>query len=150
MRVETILLRAQRDGAKTDMLPRIAAAARKIEELGFDGCATPETGNDPFLPLVVTAEHTERISLGTNVAIAFPRSPMVVAQMSWDLQRFSSGRFRLGLGTQVKGHNERRYATPWVGPPGPRMREYVLCLKSIFRTFQDGRTSCFDGKYSSR
>lgn len=115
----------------------IAQSARRIEELGFDGILSSETaGHDPFFPLLIAAEHTKRIGLSTGIAVAFPRSPMVIAQMAWDLQRLSRGRFALGLGTQVKGHNERRYATPWTAPPGPRMREYVQCLKSIFQTFQ--------------
>jgi len=118
----------------------IAENARRFEALGFGALMMPEAGHDPFLPLMVAAEHTQRVYLGTNVAIAFPRSPMVTAQMSWDLQRFSGGRFLLGLGTQVKGHNERRYSTPWPSPPGPRLREYVLCLQAIFRTFQNGNT----------
>ncbi len=117
----------------------IAAAARKIEETGFDSILAPEAGgHDPFFPLLIAAEHTKRIGLSTGVAVAFPRSPTVVAQMAWDLQRFSGGRFRLGLGTQVKGQNERRFCTPWPSPPGPRLREYVLCLKAIFYTFQNG------------
>jgi probable F420-dependent oxidoreductase len=116
----------------------IAAAARRIEALGFDGIISSETaGHDPFLPLLVAAEHTERIRLATGIAVAFPRSPMAVAQVAWDLQRFSGGRFCLGLGTQVKRHNERRYGVPWTGPPGPRMREYVGCLRAIFETFQN-------------
>jgi alkanesulfonate monooxygenase SsuD/methylene tetrahydromethanopterin reductase-like flavin-dependent oxidoreductase (luciferase family) len=118
----------------------IAAAARKREELGFDGILSPETaGHDPFFPLLIAAEHTTRVTLSTGIAVAFPRSPMVVAQMAWDLQRFSGGRFQLGLGTQVKGHNERRYGTPWLGAPGPRMREYVLCMQAIFKTFQNNK-----------
>jgi probable F420-dependent oxidoreductase len=152
MRVETLLglepdqYAGRAPGATS--IGRIAAAAAKIEELGFDGVTTPETGRDPFLPLVVAAEHTRRVSLGTNVAIAFPRSPLVVAQMAWDLQRFSGGRFQLGLGTQVKGHNERRYATPWTAPPGPRLREYLLCLKAMFQTFQSGGApSVFSGQH---
>jgi probable F420-dependent oxidoreductase len=128
-------------------LQALAAAARTIEELGFDGATTPEAGHDPFLPLAVAAEHTKRIKLGTNVAIAFPRSPMVVAQMAWDLQAFSGGRFQLGLGTQVKGHNERRYSTPWTAAPGPRLREYVLCLKAMFETFQNGERPSFSGQH---
>lgn len=116
----------------------LAKAARRLEDLGFDGIISSETaGHDPFFPLLVAAEHTERVSLSTGVAVAFPRSPMVVSQMAWDLQRFSGGRFRLGLGTQVKGHNERRYGVPWTAPPGPRMREYVECLRAIFHTFQN-------------
>ena len=93
-------------------------------------------GHDPFLPLMIVAEHTQQMRFGTAVAIAFPRSPMVTAQIAWDLQRFSGGRFILGLGTQVKGHNERRYSTAWPSPPGPRLRDYILTLKAIFETFQ--------------
>ena len=130
-------------------IPGIAATARKIEEVGFDGILSPETaGHDPFFPLLVAAEHTRRVSLNTGIAVAFPRSPMVTAQMAWDLQRFSGGRFCLGLGTQVKAHNERRYGMPWTGPPGPRMREYVQCLQAIFKTFQNNKQpTYFEGKY---
>lgn len=127
----------------------LGKAAHRLEELGFDGIIGCETaGHDPFFPLVAAAEHTTRVTLGTGVAVAFPRSPMVVAQMAWDLQRFSAGRFRLGLGTQVKGHNERRYGTPWNAPPGPRMREYLLCLQAIFKTFQNSKQpTYFEGKH---
>src|SRR2546422_6223681 len=89
----------------------IAAAARQAEEVGFDGVLVPEAGgHDPFFPLLIAAANTTRIKLRTGIAVAFPRSPMVMAQIAWDLQRFSDGRFELGLGTQVKGQNERRYA----------------------------------------
>jgi probable F420-dependent oxidoreductase len=135
-------------GQETISVGGIAAAARKIEELGFDGATTPEAGHDPFLPLVVAAEHTTRLTLATNVAIAFPRSPLVTAQIAWDLQQLSGGRFRLGLGTQVKGHNERRYCAPWTAPPGPRLREYIQCLRSMFQTFQSGeQPSFFKGQH---
>ena len=126
----------------------IAANARRAEELGFDGVHILGGAHDPFVHLVIAAEHTSRLGLATNVTIAFPRSPMMMAEASWDLQRFSGGRFRLGLGTQVKAHNERRYSTPWVGPPGPRLREYVLCLKAIFQTFKNPRQpTYFTGQY---
>ncbi|MBT38201.1 MAG: LLM class F420-dependent oxidoreductase [Deltaproteobacteria bacterium] len=127
----------------------LAATARKLEGLGFDGIISSETaGHDPFFPLLIAAEHTERVQLTTGVAVSFPRSPMSVAQMAWDLQRLSGGRFALGLGTQVKGHNERRYGTPWTGPPGPRMREYIQCLQAIFRTFQNrDEPSYFEGEH---
>jgi len=130
-------------------LEGLAAAARRLEDLGFDGILSAETaGHDPFFPLIVAAEHTQRIGLRTGIAVAFPRSPMVVAQMAWDLQRFSEGRFRLGLGTQVKRHNERRYGAPWTAPPGPRMREYLLCLRAIFKTFQNReQPSYFEGEH---
>jgi probable F420-dependent oxidoreductase len=131
----------------TGTLQIIAEAARRIEEWGFDGLTTPETGHDPFMPCAIAAEHTSHVTLGTNVAIAFPRSPMTVAQIAWDLQRWSGGRFKLGLGTQVKGHNERRYSAPWTGPAGPRMREYVQCLRAIFATFQSGSVIPFRGEY---
>jgi len=153
VRVETGLLTLETDqyagkGQAATSPRAIAAAARTIEALGFDGTTMPEAGYDPFLPLMVAAEHTQRIGLATNVAIAFPRSPMVVAQLAWDLQKYSDGRFQLGLGTQVKGHNERRYSTPWTAPPGPRLREYLRCLQAIFATFQHGeRPTYFEGKH---
>lgn len=98
-------------------LARIASEARRCEDLGFDGITSAEAGHDPFLPLAVAAGHTTRVTLGTNVAIAFPRSPMVSAQLAWDLQQLSGGRFQLGLGTQVKPHVERRYGATWNAPP---------------------------------
>ncbi len=127
----------------------IAKAARRIEDLGFDGIISCETaGHDPFFPLLIAAEHTQRVTLSTGVAVAFPRSPMVVAQMAWDLQRFSAGRFQLGLGTQVKGHNERRYGVPWTAPPGPRMRDYLHCVQAIFKTFQNSKQpTYFEGRH---
>jgi probable F420-dependent oxidoreductase len=153
MRVETGLLNLETEqyagsGQVAATIGGIAANARAIEDLGFDVATMPEAGYDPFLPLMVAAEHTQRLRLATNVAIAFPRSPMVVAQLAWDLQRYSGGRFQLGLGTQVKGHNERRYSTPWTAPPGPRLREYLLCLQAIFASFQNGKQpTYFEGKH---
>ncbi len=129
MQVETTIL--------AQNLVAYAEQARRLEEIGYDSVVTPEAGHDPFLPLTVVAEHTQKMKFGTAVAIAFPRSPMVTAQLAWDLQRFSGGRFILGLGTQVKGHNERRYSTPWPSPPGPRFKDYILTMKAIFKTFQE-------------
>ncbi len=150
MRVQTVMMAPDTDQYAGDGQARIgveeiAAAARKAEALGFDGVTMPEAGHDPFLPLAIAAEHTERVALGTNVAIAFPRSPMVTAQLAWDLQQFSGGRFQLGLGTQVRGHVERRYVSTWTGPPGPRLREYVQCVKAIWDTFQTGARPAFEG-----
>ena len=139
MKVETALVAPTIEG--------IGEAARRIEEAGYDSVITPEAGHDPFLPLMIIAEHTKRLRFGTGVAIAFPRSPFVTAQIAWDLQRYSGGRFMLGLGTQVKGHNERRYSTPWPSPPGPRLREYILCLKAIFNTFQTSARPAYQGKH---
>lgn len=130
-------------------MEEIAAAAREVEELGFDGALVPEAGgHDPFFPLLIAAGATRRISLCTGIAVAFPRSPMVMAQIAWDLQHFSGGRFQLGLGTQVKAHNDRRYAAPWTAPPGPRLREYLLCMRAMFATFCDGaHPTFFTGKH---
>jgi probable F420-dependent oxidoreductase len=150
MRVETGLVgHPFQPGFVAPGIHQIAATARRLEDLGFDGVGTAEAGgHDPFLPLAVAAEYTERVTLGTGVAVAFPRSPMVMAQIAWDLQRFSGGRFRLGLGTQDQAHNEGRFCIPWMGPPGPRIREYVLCLKSIFQTFRNvAQPTYFTGQY---
>ena len=127
----------------------IAAATRKIEELGFDGVLVPEAGHDPFMPLLIAAEHSESLTLRTGVALAFPRSPGAVAYAAWDLQRYSKGRFLLGLGTQVKAHNERRYGVPWDSPAGPRLRDYLGHLKAMFATFQseDGRAVPYAGEH---
>jgi probable F420-dependent oxidoreductase len=135
------------DGIKQASVGDIAAASRRLESLGFDGITAPEAGHDPYLPLAIAAEHTEHVSLGTNVAIAFPRSPMVTAQLAWDLQHYSGGRFKLGIGTQVKPHVVRRYASSWEGPPGPRLREYILCMKAMFASFQDGEKPGFRGDH---
>lgn len=139
MRVGIALIETYRFARASDAfgIAGLAARARCIEALGFDSILASETsGHDPFFPLLIAAEHTQRVRLETGVAIAFPRAPLVVAQMAWDLQRFSNGRFALGLGTQVKGHNERRYGVPWTGSPGPRLRDYLACLRAIFETFQ--------------
>lgn len=127
-------------------LRQVAAAARRAEALGYDGAVSTDGTHDGFLPLLLAAEHTERLELGNAVAIAFPRSPMITAVLAWDLAAFSGGRFNLGLGSQVKGHNERRYSVRWTAP-GPRMREYVLCLRAIWDTFQKGSRPSFQGEH---
>jgi probable F420-dependent oxidoreductase len=124
----------------------IPEAARRAEALGFAGVMAPEIQNDPFIPLAFAATATERIRLGTAVAIAFPRSPMMVANLSYDLQRNSRGRFVLGLGTQVKGHNERRFSVRWESP-GPRMREYVEALRAIWRCWEYKEPLRYEGKF---
>lgn len=115
----------------------IPTAAREAEAMGFAGLWTAETQHDPFLPLALAAAATERIELGTAIAVAFPRAPFTVAETAWDLAANSNGRFILGLGTQVKGHNERRFSVAWTAP-GPRLRDYIRCLRAIFQFWQDG------------
>jgi len=124
----------------------IPEVARRAEAIGFAGVLAPEIQNDPFIPLALAATATERVRLGTAVAIAFPRSPMVVANLCFDLQRNSRGRFVLGLGTQVKGHNERRFSVRWESP-GPRMREYVQALRAIWRCWERQEPLAYQGRF---
>ena len=134
-------------GLSTRNLRDVPAAAKAAEDAGFDAIWTAEAGNDGFLPLALIAEHTKRIKMGPSVAIAFPRSPMAMAYTAWDLAGVSEGRFILGLGTQVKGHNERRFSVKWEAPV-PRLREYVLSLRAIFKCWAEGGTRLkFEGKY---
>ena len=99
-----------------------AGRARELEDLGYDGLITAETGHDPFLPLVIAAEHTERIELGTGIAVAFARTPMLTANTAYDLQRHSEGRFSLGLGSQIKPHIEQSLLDAVVAPGGAHAR----------------------------
>lgn len=124
-------------GVMADDLWRVPAHVRRLEALGYSAVISPETNRDAFLPLVLAAEHSTRLGLGTSVAIAFPRAPMVVAQIGWDLQRFSKGRFFLGLGSQVRKHNEQRFGIEWT-PPVKRMREYIQTLRAVWDTWQTG------------
>jgi len=114
-----------------------ADIAARAEELGFNAIWTSETAHDPFLPLVPAAMATSRIRLGTAVAIAFPRSPTVTAYTAFDLARESRGRFILGLGTQVKPHIERRFATTWDAPV-ERLRDYIGAVRAVWHCWQSG------------
>ena len=111
--------------------------AQDAEASGFDGVQANELRHDLFMPLGFAALATQRIELATSVAIAFPRSPMIVANQAWDLHRHSHGRFTLGLGSQVRAHNERRFSTPWVSPAA-RMADYIAALRAIFRCWEYG------------
>ncbi len=127
-------------------LPTITALARTAESIGAAAVWTPETGHNSFLPLVLAAEHTQQIQLGTAVAIAFPRSPMITAQIAWDLAAYSGGRFVLGLGTQVKAHIERRFSTPW-DAPAARLRDYIAALRAIWASWQTGERLNYRGTH---
>lgn len=124
----------------------VPALARAADAIGFAGLWTAETSHDPYLPLALAAEHSERIELGTAIAVAFPRSPLVHAQIAWDLAAQSNGRFILGLGTQVKGHNERRFGIAWEAP-GPRLREMIVCIRAIWDCWQNGVKPHFEGRH---
>ena len=124
----------------------VAEHARRAEAAGFDGVVSFEIANDPFAPLVLAATATERVRLGTAIAVCFPRSPMVMANIARDLHAETRGRFTLGLGTQVKGHNERRFSVPWTAPL-PRLREYILALRAIWKCWETGEKLAFEGQH---
>jgi len=127
-------------------LPGIVEVGHAAEELGFAGLWTSETKHDSFLPLAVAANATESLDLGTSIAIAFSRSPMTTAQVAWDLQDLSGGRFILGLGTQVKAHIQRRFSMPW-DKPASRLRDYVLALRAIWESFQTEGPLNYEGEF---
>ena len=127
-------------------LKEVPAAARGAEAEGYDGIVAPENQHDPFLALAVAGAATERIELHTGVAIAFARTPMAVAEVGWDMAGSTGGRFVVGLGSQVRAHNERRFSVAWT-PPAPRMREYVQVLRAIWRSWKDGEKPAYEGQH---
>ncbi len=127
-------------------LESVPEGARRADEMGYDFVSCGELSHDSILTMTVAAAHSERVELQTSVTIAFPRSPMVLAMEAWDLQHFSKGRFTLGLGSQVKGHNERRFGMPWVPGPATRMKEYIRMMRAIWDTWQNGAKPGFVGK----
>ena len=127
-------------------LKQMPELARFADQTGFDGIWTFETAHEPFLPLVLAAEHSQRLTVGTSIAVAFARSPAILASIAWDLARFSRGRFILGLGTQVKGHNERRFGVKW-DKPVEKMREVILAVRAFWECWQNGTRLNFQGEY---
>ncbi|MBH80395.1 MAG: LLM class F420-dependent oxidoreductase [Gammaproteobacteria bacterium] len=123
--------------------PQQAAAA---EAAGFDCVTCGELAHDSILTMALAATSTERIGLQTSVTIAFPRSPMVLAMEAWDIHEMSGGRFAIGLGSQVKGHNERRFGGTWA-PPAPRMREYIQMMRAVWDSWTTGEPPQFLGKH---
>lgn len=122
------------------------ALTRAAEAIGFDGIWTSETAHDAFLPLVLAAEHSERVTLGTSIAVAFPRTPAILAHIAWDLAHYSEGRFIMGLGPQVKGHNERRLGVKWERPVA-KMREIILAMRAFWDCWQNGAKLNFRGEF---
>src|SRR5215213_2967571 len=127
-------------------LPTIDEVGHAAESMGFAGLWTSETKHDSFLPLAVAGNSTRNLGLGTSIAIAFSRSPMTTAQISWDLQDHSGGRFILGLGTQVRAHIERRFSMPW-GRPAARLKDYILALRVIWQSFQTEDALNYEGEF---
>jgi probable F420-dependent oxidoreductase len=126
----------------------VVEEARRHEKAGYDGLWASESSHDPFLPLLLAAEHTERLEVGTAIAVAFARSPMQLAYTAHDLQSYSGGRFTLGLGSQIKPHIERRFSMPW-SHPAPRMREFIGALHAVWAAWNDGAELDFRGDFYS-
>lgn len=127
-------------------LQAVPTVARELEELGYDGAFSAETAHDPFFPLLLAAEHTERLELITGIAVAFARNPMTLANIGYDLQSYSQGRFVLGLGSQIKAHIEKRFSMPW-SHPAARMRELILAMRAIWACWNDDEKLDFRGEF---
>ncbi|HSL59708.1 MAG TPA: LLM class F420-dependent oxidoreductase [Acidimicrobiales bacterium] len=134
------------DGGIAGGLSGAGESARRAEEAGYDGVWSAETSHDPFFPLLLAAEHTERLELGTGIAVAFARNPMTLANIAYDLNAHSGGRFILGLGSQIKPHITKRFSMEW-SHPAPRMREMVLAIRAIWHTWNTGDKLDFRGDF---
>ncbi|RMG97828.1 MAG: TIGR03617 family F420-dependent LLM class oxidoreductase [Chloroflexi bacterium] len=130
----------------THNLADMPSLTRLVEEIGFDGLWTAETNHDPFLPLALAAEHSQQVTLGTAIAVAFPRTPAILAYIAWDLARFSKGRFVLGLGPQVKAHNVLRLGAQWEKPV-TKLRETILAIRAFWDCWQNGTPLNFRGEF---
>jgi probable F420-dependent oxidoreductase len=134
------------DGSLGTNLHNAGAQAKELEAAGYSGAWTAETNHDPFFPLLLGAEHTETLELGTSIAVAFARNPMTLANLAWDLQAYSGGRFILGLGSQIKPHITKRFSMEW-SHPAARMREMVLAIRAIWDTWLTGAPLQFRGDF---
>ena len=134
------------DGAIGWELDKVGADARELEEMGYSGVFTAETGHDPFLPLAMAAQATSRVDLATSIAVAFARSPMTLAHVGHDLNAASRGRFVLGLGSQIRAHIRKRFSMPW-SQPAARMREFILAMRAIWANWHEGAPLQFTGKF---
>jgi probable F420-dependent oxidoreductase len=127
-------------------LAKVADKIRELEDIGYDGASCAEMNHDPFMPLAIAAEHSEKIEIKTGIAVAFARSPMILANLSHDLNAYSKGRFTLGLGSQIKPHISKRFSMPW-GKPGPQMRDLILAMRAIWANWYEGKPLEFVGEY---
>jgi probable F420-dependent oxidoreductase len=124
----------------------IAAQALKAEQEGYDGVWTAETSHDPFLPIAIGASAADKLEFGTGIAVAFARNPMNLAVLANDLQLLTKGRFMLGMGSQIKPHITKRFSMPW-SHPAPRMRELILAIRAIWKTWETGEPLAFRGEF---
>ncbi len=134
------------EAASSQELAGIGDRARMMEQDGYSGLLSAETSHDPFLPLALAAEHTERIELMTAIAVGFARNPMVLAHTAWDLQALSQGRFLLGLGSQIQAHITKRFSMPW-SRPAARMEEMIAAIRAIWEAWQTGERLNFRGDF---
>jgi probable F420-dependent oxidoreductase len=124
----------------------IAAQAVRAEQSGYDGVWSAETSHDPFLPIAIGAEATQKLEFGTGIAVAFARNPMTLAVLANDLQVLCQGRFMLGMGSQIKPHITKRFSMPW-SHPAPRMRELILAIRAIWKAWESGEPLAFRGEF---
>jgi len=134
------------DGGVMGDLNSVAERVRRLEAEGYDGAFTAEVSANPFFPLVLAAEHSERIELMTGIAVAFARNPMNMANIAHDLNAYSKGRFILGLGSQIRPHITKRFSMPW-SHPAARMREYILAMRAIWDCWYKGEPLRFEGEF---
>jgi probable F420-dependent oxidoreductase len=134
------------DGGVGFDLNTVGAQARELEEMGYSGIMTAETAHDPFFPLLVAAQNTQNVELVTSIAVAFARTPMIMANIGHDLNAFSKGRFVLGLGSQIRPHITKRFSMPWSNPAA-RMREFILAMRAIWASWHEGKPLEFTGKF---
>lgn len=134
------------DGHLTPDWHQIPDHIKKLEAEGFDGAGTAEMNHDPFFPLLLGAEHSEKIELHTGIAVAFARSPMVLANLGHDLNAYSRGRFTMGLGSQIRPHITKRFSMPWHAP-APQMKELIQAMRAIWASWYDGEPLKFEGEF---
>ena len=134
------------DGGVGWELDKVGAEAKALEDMGYSGVMTAETSHDPFFPLLVAAMNTQRVELMTGIAVAFARTPMVLANIGHDLNAVSKGRFVLGIGSQIRPHITKRFSMPW-SAPAARMREFILAMRAIWATWHEGKPLEFAGRF---
>jgi len=134
------------DAGLMGSLDTVGDRAAAMEAFGYDGLLTAELSHDPFFPLVLAADRTERIDLATGIAVAFSRNPMLLANQAWDLQEFSGGRFTLGLGSQIKPHIEKRFSMPW-SKPAARMEDMIDAIHAIWDCWRTGEKLDHRGEF---
>lgn len=134
------------DAGLGHQLDKVPSQVRAIEQAGYDGARTAEMNHDPFLPLLLAAEHSDSLELATSIAVAFARSPMNLANIGHDLNAYSKGRFTLGLGSQIRPHITKRFSMQW-GAPAAQMRELILAMRAIWANWYEGAALEFVGEY---